>query len=141
MRKFSILVAEDDADDRFLLRKAFEEIGLSNELVFVEDGSQLMEYLQKNLSTSPQNYPKLIILDLNMPLKDGRQALKEIKDDEVFRKIPVVIFTTSRNELIINHCYDLGANTYIIKPISYDSLTQIVAQIKAYWIQTAALPA
>ena len=141
MKRFSILVAEDDADDRFLLKKAFEETGISEEIIFVEHGGQVMDYLRKNRRTSNSPYPQLIILDLNMPLKDGRQTLKEIRNDEEFKKIPVVIFTTSKNEQIINQCYELGANTYIVKPISFESLTGIVSKIKAYWIQTAALPA
>lgn len=135
-----ILIAEDDADDRFLLKKAFEETGFTEQVDYVENGKQLIEYLHQSRLTHQQRYPKLILLDLNMPQKDGRQVLKEIKEDAEFKKIPVVVFTTSRNELIINQCYELGANTYIIKPISFEALLKIVEQLRAYWLQTAALP-
>jgi CheY-like chemotaxis protein len=108
MKKFQILIAEDDADDRFLLKKAFEETGFTEPIDFVENGIQLLEFLQKSRQTQQQHYPKLILLDLNMPKKDGKQVLKEIKEDPEFRKIPVIVFTTSRNEVIINKCYELG---------------------------------
>lgn len=140
MKKFLILVAEDDADDRFLLKKAFEETGVKEEVDFVENGMQLMEYLRKSQIAQQQRYPKLILLDLNMPKMDGRQVLKELKEDAEFKKIPVVVFTTSRNEVIVNKCYELGANTYIVKPVSFEALLKIVEQIRLYWMQTAALP-
>lgn len=140
MKKFRILIAEDDMDDRFLLKKAFEETGVNEEIAFVENGIQLMEYLQQSRQAQQQNYPKLILLDLNMPRMDGKQVLKILKEDPQFKKIPVVVFTTSRNEVIINKCYEMGANTYIIKPVSFEGLLSIVQQLKSYWIQTAAHP-
>lgn len=140
MKNFRILIAEDDVDDRFLLKKAFEESGFTESVDFVDNGIQLLEYLKQSQQAQRQNYPRLILLDLNMPRMDGKQVLKEIKEDPEFKKIPVVVFTTSRNELIINKCYEMGANTYIIKPVSFDGLLSIVQQLKSYWIQTAAHP-
>lgn len=139
MKNFSILIAEDDADDRFLMQKAFEENGVGEHIHFVENGLLVMEYLKK-LRLRNQHYPTLIILDLNMPQKDGREVLQEIKEDEVYKKIPVIVFTTSSNELVIDKCYEAGANTYIIKPLSFDKLLQVVECIKSYWIQTASHP-
>ena len=140
MKNFRILIAEDDVDDRFLLKKAFEESGFTESVDFVDNGIQLLEYLKQSQQAQRQNYPRLILLDLNMPRMDGKKVLKEIKEDPEFKKIPVVVFTTSRNELIINKCYEMGANTYIIKPVSFDGLLSIVQQLKSYWIQTAAHP-
>lgn len=140
MKNFRILIAEDDVDDRFLLKKAFEESGFTESVDFVDNGIQLLEYLKQSQQAQRQNYPRLILLDLNMPRMDGKQVLKEIKEDPEFKKIPVVVFTTSRNELIINKCYEMGANTYIIKPVSFEGLLSIVQQLKSYWIQTAAHP-
>ena len=131
MKNFRILIAEDDVDDRFLLKKAFEESGFTESVDFVDNGIQLLEYLKQSQQAQRQNYPRLILLDLNMPRMDGKQVLKEIKEDPEFKKIPVVVFTTSRNELIINKCYEMGANTYIIKPVSFDGLLSIVQQLKS----------
>lgn len=139
MRKFSILIAEDDADDRFLLKKAFEENSAEEHIQFVENGIQVMDHLKK-LKLNNQPYPTLIILDLNMPHKNGKEVLKEIKEDETYKKIPVIVFTTSSNEMVIDKCYEDGANTYIIKPLSFDKLLQVVERIKSYWIQTASHP-
>ena len=139
MNKFSILIAEDDADDRFLLKKAFEENGIMENLEFVNNGVQLMDYLKK-IAESNLVLPSLILLDLNMPLKSGKIALKEIKEDELFKKIPVIVFSTSGNETVIDSCYALGANTYIVKPISFEKLLEVIEHIKLYWIQTASLP-
>lgn len=140
MRKFVILIAEDDADDRYLLKMAFAEKGLTDNIHFAENGKDVIEYLAKN-KLHLQQLPKLILLDLNMPQKDGRQVLREIKENSEYKKIPVVVFSTSKNEVVIEKCYELGANSYIIKPISFDGLLQVVEQIRAYWIQTASLPA
>jgi two-component system response regulator len=139
MRKLSILIAEDDPDDRFLLKKAFEENNATERIDFVENGVQVLEFL-KNIHGANQHYPNIILLDLNMPRKDGRQVLQEIKEDEELKKIPVIIFTTSRNDLVIDKCYELGANSYIIKPVSFDSLLKVVERLRTYWMQTATLP-
>jgi two-component system response regulator len=139
MKKMSILIAEDDADDRFLLKKAFEEHSTGENIHFVENGIEVMDHLKK-IKLNNQSYPSLILLDLNMPRKDGREVLKEIKENETYKKIPVIVFTTSGNEMVIDKCYELGANTYIIKPLSFEKLLEVVQRIKSYWMQTASYP-
>lgn len=143
MPKPYILVAEDDADDRFLLETAFAEKGYQEELVFVENGVELMDYLKKldeGEKTGPLHLPGFILLDLNMPKKDGREVLKEIKEDSRFKKVPVIVFTTTKNETEINRCYELGANTYVVKPVGFDSLLQTIHDIRTYWFKTAQIP-
>lgn len=139
----TILMADDDPDDRLLLEDALEEVHLSNNFAFVEDGVELMDYLRRkgdftNLQGTP--LPGLILLDLNMPRKDGRQALKEIKSDSALRRIPVVILTTSKAEEDILRTYDLGANSFIVKPVTFDKLVDIVRQLTDYWFEIVRLP-
>jgi two-component system response regulator len=138
-----ILVADDDADDRLMIKDAFEESKLGNPLDFVEDGVQLMEYLNregayKHLANQP--YPGFILLDLNMPRKDGRTALKEIKESADLHRIPIVILTTSKAEEDIVRTYNLGVNSFICKPVSFDGLVEIVRTVGRYWIEIVALP-
>jgi len=138
-----ILVADDDADDRLMIKDAFEESKLGNPLDFVEDGVQLMEYLNregayKHLASQP--YPGFILLDLNMPRKDGRTALKEIKESAELHRIPIVILTTSKAEEDIVRTYNLGVNSFICKPVSFDGLVEIVRTVGRYWIEIVALP-
>ena len=143
MNNIYILVAEDDADDRFLLETAFAENGFKGKLEFVENGVELLEYL-RNLNASENNaehpLPGFILLDLNMPKKDGREVLKEIKEDPRFKKIPVIVFTTTKNENEINRCYELGANTYVVKPVGFDNLVKTIEDIRSYWFSTAQIP-
>jgi len=139
-----ILIAEDDADDRYLLQTAFSEIGYPEQIDFVENGVELINYLQEIYSTDNMEMkalPGFILLDLNMPKKDGREVLKEIKQHPVFKKIPVIVFTTTKNEIEIKRCYELGANSYIVKPISFDALLKVIENIRSYWFQTASIPA
>ena len=138
MNKTFILIAEDDADDRFLLQTAFEERGYSDKIEFVHNGVELMQYLENNGSSSDK-FPCFILMDLNMPKKDGRQVLEEIKRNPRFKQIPVIVFTTTKNEMEIRRCYELGANTYIVKPISFEALLHVVDNIKSYWLNTATL--
>jgi CheY-like chemotaxis protein len=138
-----IVVADDDADDRMMIRDAFEESKLGNPIDFVEDGMELMEYLNRqgkyqNLAGQP--YPGFILLDLNMPRKDGRTALKEIKESAELHRIPIVILTTSKAEEDIIKTYNLGVNSFICKPVSFDKLVDIVKTVGHYWIQIVALP-
>jgi two-component system response regulator len=139
--KLFILIAEDDADDRFLFKTAFEEKGYKDRIEFVENGIELWNFLQdiseKSPSPKEQMYPSFILLDLNMPKKDGREVLREIKQHPEFRKIPVVVFTTTNSENEVKRCYELGANTYVVKPVSFDSLLKVVEEIRMYW-QNAA---
>jgi CheY-like chemotaxis protein len=137
MNESFILIAEDDIDDRMLLQTAFEETGMDNKIEFVGNGCELLDFLGRD---DRQTFPRFILLDLNMPKKDGRETLREIKQHPLYKKIPVVIFTTTRNEAEINRCYELGANSYIVKPDSFDSLQQIVTILCNYWFSTAAVP-
>jgi len=138
-----ILMADDDADDRLLAKDALAECRLANELHFVENGEELLDYLHRrgkyvNLANSPR--PGLILLDLNMPKKDGRESLKEIKDDPRLRTIPVVVLTTSRADTDISRIYELGANSFITKPVSFDSLVEVMKILGQYWFEIVELP-
>jgi len=143
MNKWFVLIAEDDADDRYLLQTAFSEKGYSEKIEFVENGVELLSFLDNIASNIEEvkNFPGFILLDLNMPKKDGREVLKELKQHPVFKCIPVIIFTTTKNELEIKRCYELGANSYIVKPISFDALLKVVESIRSYWFHTASIPA
>ena len=138
-----IVVADDDADDRGMIKDAFEESKLGNPVDFVEDGMQLMEYLRregKYQHLAGQPYPGFVLLDLNMPRKDGRTALKEIKESAELHRIPIVILTTSKAEEDIIKTYNLGVNSFICKPVSFDKLVDIVKTVGHYWIEIVALP-
>ena len=138
-----IVVADDDADDRGMIKEAFEESKLGNPVDFVEDGMQLMEYLRregKYQHLAGQPYPGFVLLDLNMPRKDGRTALKEIKESAELHRIPIVILTTSKAEEDIIKTYNLGVNSFICKPVSFDKLVEIVKTVGHYWIEIVALP-
>ncbi len=131
-----ILIAEDDADDRFLLQAAFEENGFKDKLHFVDNGVEVLEYLQSLLSLNDETeLPHFMLLDLNMPKKDGREVLKELKLHPELKKIPVVIFSTTNNEQEMRRCYELGANSYITKPNSFENLLKTVAALRSYWNQ------
>jgi CheY-like chemotaxis protein len=139
-----ILLAEDDPDDRVLLRDALTEGRLSNDLRCVEDGEELMDYLRHRgrytrRDAAPR--PGIILLDLNMPRKDGREALKEIKADPDLRRIPVVVLTTSRAEEDVFHSYDLGANSFVTKPVTFQSLVDVMKTLGRYWLEVVELPA
>ena len=134
----TILIAEDDADDRFLMQTAFEEKGYNDKLEFVENGLELFNFLNE-VSANNELLPRLILLDLNMPKKDGRQVLREIKQHQMFKKIPIVVFSTTKNEKEIIHCYELGANSYIVKPATFDDLLSIVEQIHTHWLGIASV--
>lgn len=129
-----LLIADDDLDDCKMIQEAFEESRLLNQLNFVHDGEQLLKYLEEN------PLPGLILLDLNMPKKDGREALQEIKNNPKFRHIPVVILTTSQAEEDIFRTYNLGVNSFVTKPVSFDGLVQIMRQLGKYWFEIVALP-
>ena len=143
-RPFVILMADDDADDRMLAREALEESRLANELHVVEDGEQLLDYLHRRGRFAPPAdapRPGLILLDLNMPRKDGREALQEIKADPELRRIPIVVLTTSKAEEDICRTYDAGANSYITKPVTFEGLVDVVRALGRYWFEIVALPA
>ncbi len=139
----TILMAEDDEDDCLLAREALVESRLANDLRFVKDGEELMDYLHRRgkysrVSDAPR--PGLILLDLNMPKKDGREALKEIKSDPNLRQIPVVVLTTSKAEEDIYRIYDLGANSFITKPVTFSSLVEVMKTLGKYWFEIVELP-
>ena len=142
MQDVFILIAEDDADDRFLLQAAFQENGFNDRLQFVDNGVELIDYLAglRLDGEVPATLPKFILLDLNMPKKDGREVLKEIKHHPDLKKIPVVIFSTTNNEQEMRRCYELGANSYITKPNSFEHLLKIVANLRGYWMHTSIQP-
>ncbi len=138
-----ILMAEDDADDRLLVKEALEESRVLNELRFVEDGEELLEYLRKQGRYAGEDQaprPGLVLLDLNMPRKDGREALREIKADPDLRRIPVVVMTTSKAEEDIFRSYDSGASSYITKPVTFDRLVDLMKTMGQYWIEFVELP-
>ncbi len=138
-----ILMADDDADDRMLTKEALEESRVLNDLRFVEDGEELMDYLaRRGKYANPERSPRpgLILLDLNMPKKDGREALKEIKENPEFRRIPVVVMTTSQAEEDIFRSYDLGASSFITKPVTFDRLVELMKTLGDYWVEFVRLP-
>lgn len=142
-RGIVILCAEDDDDDRLLIREAWEEGRLANELRFVNDGEELMEYLQhRGTWSDPASAPRpgLILLDLNMPRKDGREALQEIRQDPDLRRIPVVVLTTSKAEEDILRSYDLGVNSFITKPVTFDSMVETLQTVGRYWFEIVEIP-
>lgn len=137
-----ILMAEDDPDDRVLARDALAECGLADDLRFVENGEELLDFLlQRGKYDAQTPRPGLILLDLNMPVKDGREVLKEIKTNPALRQIPVIVLTTSRADTDIDKTYLLGANSYVTKPVRYESLVEVMRAICQYWLKTVELPA
>jgi len=142
-RLIPMLMAEDDPQDRILTEEALREARLANPLYFVEDGDQLMRYLQhqppyEDAIAYPR--PGLILLDLNMPKKDGRTCLREIRASPVLRRIPVVVLTTSKEEEEVLNSYDLGASSYICKPVNFDDLVQVMKSFTNYWFSILELP-
>lgn len=142
-QRITILVAEDDADDRDMIRDAWAEGRLDPDLRFVKDGEELLDYLHhrgayKDVSVSHR--PSMILLDLNMPKKDGREALREIKADPLLRQIPVVVLTTSKAEEDICRTYELGGNSFIIKPVAFKDLVDMLTKLGCYWFQVVELP-
>jgi CheY-like chemotaxis protein len=142
-KPITILMADDDEEDLLLSRSALEACRLANDLHCVRNGEELLDYLYRRgeyaeLASSPR--PGLILLDLNMPRKDGREALQEIKADPEFRHIPIVILTTSKAEEDIYRTYDLGANSYITKPVTFNSLVEVMQSLGRYWFEIVDLP-
>ncbi len=138
-----ILIADDDAEDRMLVKEALDESRLKNQVQFVENGEELLDYLHnRGKYTDKEKYPTpgLILLDLNMPKKDGREALKDIKSDEHLRVIPVVVLTTSKAEEDILRTYDLGVSSFITKPVTFTSLVDVMRTLSKYWFEIVELP-
>lgn len=134
-----ILIADDDQDDCQMIKEALQESRLLNQLHFVHNGEELMKHLNRMIEKS-HPLPGLILLDLNMPKMDGREALKEIKSHPLLRQIPVVVLTTSKAEEDIFKTYNLGVNSFITKPIAFDTLVQTMRDLGRYWFEIVELP-
>ena len=140
----TILVCDDDEDDRMLTRQALEDAHISNTIQFVEDGEQLLDYLYQRgayageAGLAPR--PGLILLDLNMPKLDGREALKTIKEDPTLRDIPVVVLSTSRLDEDVARSYKLGVNSFITKPVTFSGLVEAMNVLGKYWLEIVELP-
>jgi CheY-like chemotaxis protein len=142
-KSIHIVIAEDDEEDRMLTREAMIESRVKNTVHFVEDGEYLMDYLHNKGQYEDKSKfpaPGLILLDLNMPRKDGREALKEIKSNEHLKRIPVVILTTSKAEEDIIRTYDLGVNSFITKPVTFEGMINVMKTLGTYWLDIVELP-
>ncbi len=143
-RPITILIADDDPEDRMLAAEALKESRLANDIRFVEDGEELVDYLTyRGRFTNPDDAPRpgVILLDLNMPRKDGREALREIKENSELRRIPIIVLTTSKAEIDIYRSYDLGVNSFIVKPVTFDSLVEVMKVIGKYWFEIVEIAA
>ena len=143
LKPITILLADDDEDDRLMTRDALRDARLHNDLRTVVDGVDLMDYLRRrgrhaDPASSPR--PGLILLDLNMPRMDGREALREIKGDPDLRSIPVIVLTTSKAEEDIVRTYDLGVNSFITKPVTFLGLVEVMKVFTRYWLEIVDLP-
>jgi CheY-like chemotaxis protein len=143
-RPLTILLADDDEEDRELARDALQDSRLANEMKFVIDGQDLLDYLRREGRWAGPDVdaprPAIILLDLNMPKKDGREALAEIKADESLRRIPVVVLTTSKDEEDVLRTYDLGASSFITKPVTFGGLVEVMRTWTQYWFEIVELP-
>jgi CheY-like chemotaxis protein len=141
--KIQILIADDDSEDTMLIREALIENQIENKVQRVENGEELMDYLKNTGNYSNKEkypLPGVIMLDLNMPKMDGREALKEIKGDINLCSIPIIVFTTSSNDKDLNLSYKFGANSYISKPVTFSSMVELMRTFSNYWLQTVDLP-
>jgi CheY-like chemotaxis protein len=142
-KPITMLLAEDDLDDRYLISEALDESGVENRLFIVENGEDLLDYLKnrgKYADTEKYPRPGLILLDLNMPLLDGREALAEIKRDPDLRRIPIVVLTTSQKEEDIQETYAMGITGFITKPMTFSELVEVMRSVGNYWLQSVTLP-
>lgn len=133
---YCILIADDDNDDLHIIKQAFSKINFHENIQTVNDGAELFDYLHKKgkYKTAAFPVPKIIMLDLNMPKKDGRECLKELKQNPLTKRTPIIIYSTSSNPEDIHYAYDNGANSYIVKPYSYQELLKIMEIVKQYWL-------
>lgn len=138
-----IHMCDDDPDDQLLVSDALEEARLSNPIDFTSNGKELLQYLKREgdyADLIDQSLPGLILLDLNMPVMDGREVLKQLKHHEKFGSIPVIVLTTSKAEEDIARSYNMGVNSFIIKPVAFESLVEMVATVTNYWFNLVSLP-
>jgi CheY-like chemotaxis protein len=139
----TILMADDDADDRLLVQEALSEAGVPHSIQFAEDGMALLDYLKGTgayANGKGGGRPELIFLDLNMPLKDGREVLRDMRADPSLRRIPVVVFTTSKADTDIRQMYELGANSFVTKPAAFAELVELMKRLTEYWFHTVHIP-
>ncbi len=136
-RNASILICDDDEDDLYLVKSVFNDTKFSNQTVYLKNGVELLDYLQNQKNDTAVG---LVLLDLNMPKMDGREALKMIKSNPEFRRIPVIILTTSNSPQDIYQCYELGANCFITKPSSYEGLNDAIKTLSKFWLELSYLP-
>ena len=140
----TILIVDDDEEDYFLIKKALSQVEIPHLISYARNGEELMDYLSRQVSSSPTlsstGYPDLIFLDLNMPRKHGREVLRDLKTDPALRHIPVVILTTSITPIDIYSSYELGANSFIVKPSLFATLVQLMKDIVQYWFTNVELP-
>jgi CheY-like chemotaxis protein len=143
-KPIAILMADDDEEDCELTREALQDARLGNSMKFVHDGQELVDYLKRGGRYADPDAdaprPGIILLDLNMPKKDGREALAEIKADESLRRIPIVVLTTSKDEEDVLRTYDLGASSFITKPVTFAALVEVMANWRRYWFEIVELP-
>lgn len=139
-RPIEILLVEDNEADALLTQEAFGEAKVANRLSVVEDGEQAMAFLRRQGSYRAAAHPDLILLDLNLPKKDGREVLAEIKADDHLKRIPVVVLTTSDAQVDVRRAYDLHANCYITKPVDFEQFLAVVESIEHFWLTVALLP-
>ena len=143
LKKCILMMADDDPDDREFVREAFEQCGFEGEFRYVEDGADLIDYLTLQGEFAVQSEcpaPDLILLDLNMPRVNGHEALTVIKSNEKLRRIPIVALSTSESTDDIEKTYDLGVNSFIMKPSSFDQLVELADELKHYWLEIVKLP-
>lgn len=145
---FQIVIAEDDEDDYLLTMEALKEAGIESQIKWVKNGEELMDYLNSITKSSSvveggKNplKPRLILLDLNMPRKDGREVLEDIKKNSVLRQIPIIVLTTSKADIDVSHAYDLGVNSYIQKPVRFSDFVDVIKVLSHYWFNVVKLPA
>ena len=136
----SIIIADDDVDDQLMIREALEEARVSNPIVVVSDGRELLDFLQKEIAGGASTQSFLILLDLNMPGMDGREALAEMKADNRLKRVPVVVLTTSDAEEDIFNTYDLGVSSFVVKPLTFDKLVEVMEKLTSYWLQVVQIP-
>jgi CheY-like chemotaxis protein len=143
-RPLTILIADDDEEDREMARETLPDSQLADNMRFVCDGQELLDYLRSEGAYAdpsvPAPRPGIILLDLNMPRMDGREALVEIRADEALRRIPVVVLTTSKDEQDIQRSYELGANSFITKPMTLAGLADAMRTLATYWFELVELP-
>jgi CheY-like chemotaxis protein len=143
-RPLTILLADDDEEDRALARDALQEARLANEMKLVDDGQDLLDYLRRQGRWADPSVdaprPGIILLDLNMPKKDGREALAEIKADESLRRIPIVVLTTSKDEADVLRTYDLGVSSFLTKPVTFAGLMEVMRTWTRHWFEIVELP-